>query len=65
MKVLTYTSHEEHFELHTEIHHPIAINICHIEFARKAIILLSDTAVILYETCSSMGAQDIYIYIYR
>ena len=42
MKVLSYTSYKEHYELQTEINDLIALNTCPIEPARKDITLLSD-----------------------
>ena len=46
MKVLTYTSYNEHCDLYTEIHGSIAVNSCQIELAQKDIILLSNPPII-------------------
>lgn len=49
IQLLIYKSCKIHFELYTEIHRPIAANARKIQLARKAIILLSDKAVIFYK----------------
>ena len=48
MKVLTYTSYKEHYDLYTEINGSIAANGCQIELAQKGIILLSMIFIIFY-----------------
>ena len=58
MKVLTYRSYKEHFELYTESHGPIAVTSSQIEPVRKDIILLSDVAVMLYKACSRTGVKN-------
>ena len=55
MKVLTYTSYKEHFDLYTEIHGSIAVNSCQIELAQKGIILLSKVFIIVYKTGKRTG----------
>ena len=57
MKVLTYTSYKEHYELYTEIHGLIAANSCEIKFSQKDIILLSDVFIIVYKTGKRTGAE--------
>ena len=47
MKVLTYTSYKEHYDLHTEIHGSIAVNGCQIGLAQKDIILLSNISKLI------------------
>ena len=49
MKVLTYTSYKEHYDLYTEIHGSIAANSCQIESPHKFIILLSEVSIIVYK----------------
>ena len=49
MKVLTYTSYKEHYDLYTEIHGSAAVNSCQIELAQKDIILLSNPSIITYK----------------
>ena len=61
IKVLTNTSYQQQFRLYTDIHQPIAVSNCQIELARKDIILLSDTAVILYRASSRTSVEDRYI----
>ena len=49
MRVLTYTSYKEHYDLYTEIHGSIAINSFQIELAQKDIILLSEVSIVIYK----------------
>ena len=49
MKVLTYTSYKEHYDLYTEIHGLIAANSCQIGLAQKDIILLSEVSIVIYK----------------
>ena len=49
MKVLTYTSYKEHYDLYTEIYGLIAVNSCQIRLAQKDIILLSSAPIITYK----------------
>lgn len=49
IQLLIYKSYKRHFELYTKIHRPIAANARKIQLARKAIILLSDKAVMFYK----------------
>ena len=58
MKVLTYTSHKEHCELHTEIHGSIAVNSCQIRLAQKDIILLSSVSVIFYKAGACTDVEN-------
>ena len=59
MKVLTYTSYKEHYELYTEIHESIAVNSCQIGLAQKDIILISNVSVIFYKVGSRTGVENI------
>ena len=58
MRVLTYTSYKEHFDLYTEIHGSIAVNSCQIELAQKDIILLSTVSIIVYKTGKRAGVEN-------
>ena len=49
MKVLTYTSYKEHWDLYTVIHGSIAVNSCQIELPQKDIILLSEISIVIYK----------------
>ena len=49
MKVLTYTSYKEHWDLYTVIHDSIAVNSCQIELPQKDIILLSEISIVIYK----------------
>ena len=49
MKVLTYTSYKEYYDLYTKIHGSIAIHGCQIGIAQKDIILLSKVSLIVYK----------------
>ena len=40
MKVLTYTSYKEHYDLYTKLHGSIAVNGLQVGLAQKDIILL-------------------------
>ena len=48
MKVLTYTSNKEHYNLYTETNGSIAINSCQIEHPPKYIILPSEVSIVIY-----------------
>ena len=58
MEVLTYTSYNEHYDLHTEIHGSTAVNSCQIELAQKDIILLSSICVIFYKAGARTDAKN-------
>ena len=58
MKVLTYTSYKEHYDLYTEIHSSIAVNSCRIRFAQKDIILLSKPPIITYKAGITTGVKN-------
>ena len=58
MKVLTYTSYKEHYDLYTEIHGSIAVNSCQIGLAQKDIILLSSIFVIFYKAGPPTSAEN-------
>ena len=49
MKVRTYTSYKECYDLYTEIHGSIAVNGCQIELAQKDIVLLSEVSIVIYK----------------
>ena len=49
MKLVTYTSYKEHWDLYTVIHGPIAVNSCQIELPQKDIILLSEIFIVIYK----------------
>ena len=55
MKVLTYTSYKEHYDLYTEIHGSIAVNSCQIELTQKDIILQSKGSIIIYKAGKRTG----------
>ena len=48
LKVLTYTSYKEHYDLYTEIHGSIAVNSCQIGLFKKDKILLEDNKLFRY-----------------
>ena len=58
MRVLTYTSYKEHYDLYTEIHGSIAINGSPIGLAQKYIILLSEVSIIVYKAGKRTGAEN-------
>ena len=49
MKVLTYTSYNEHCNLYSKIHGSIAIHSCQVGLAQKDNILLSKASLIVYK----------------
>ena len=58
MKVLTYTSYKEHYDLYTEIHSSIAVNSCRIRYGQKDIILLSKPLIITYKAGITTGVEN-------
>ena len=58
MRVLTYTSYKEHYDLYTEIHGSIAINSFQIELAQKDIILLSEVSIVIYKAGKRTGVEN-------
>ena len=58
MKVLTYTSYKEHYDLYTEIHGSIAVNSCQIELAQKYIIVLSEVSIVIYKAGKRTGVEN-------
>ena len=58
MRVLTYKSYKEHWELYTEIHGSIAVNSCQIELAQKYIILLSEVFIVIYKAGKHTGVEN-------
>ena len=55
MKVLTYTSYKEHYDIYTEIHGSIAVNSCQIGPRQKYIILLSEVSIVIYKAGKRTG----------
>ena len=49
MKVLTYTSYNERYDLYSKIHGSIAVHSCQVGIAKKDIILLSKALSIVYK----------------
>ena len=58
MKVLTYTSYKEHYDLYTEIHGSTAVNSCQIEPPQKYIILLSEVSIVIYKAGKRTGVEN-------
>ena len=58
MKVLTYTSYKEHYDVYTTIHGSIAVNSCQIELAQRDISLLSSISIIFYKAGSRTGVEN-------
>ena len=58
MKVLTYTSHKEHYDLYTEIHGLIVVNSCQIRLPQKDIILLSKAPITTYKVGKPTGVEN-------
>ena len=57
MKVLTYTSYKEHYDLYTEIHCSIVVNSWQIRLAQKGIILLSKPPIITYKAGTTISIE--------
>ena len=58
MKVLTYTSYKEHWDLYTVIHDSIAVNSCQIELPQKDIILLSEISIVIFKGGKRTGVEN-------
>ena len=58
MKVLTYTSYNEHNDLYTRIQGSVAVNGCQVGLAQKDIILLSKASLIVYKTGQHAGVTN-------
>ena len=58
MKVLTYTSYKEHYDLYTEIHCLIAVNSCQIELPQKFINLLSEVSKIVHKAGKRTSVEN-------
>ena len=58
MKVLTYTSYNEHNDLYTRIQGSVAVNGCQVGLAQKDIILLSKASLIVYKTGKHAGVTN-------
>ena len=63
MKVLTYTSYKEHYDLYTEIYGLIAVNSCQIRLAQKDIIFLSSAPIITYKAGKPTDVENWNFYI--
>ena len=57
MKVLTYTSFNEHYDLYSKIHGSIAIHSYQVCLAQKDIILLSKASLIVYKAGKQTGVM--------
>ena len=58
MKVLTYTSYNEHNDLYTKIHGSIDIHGCQVGIAQKDISLLSKASLIVYKAGKQTGVTN-------
>ena len=58
MKVLTYTSYKEHYDLYTEIHGSIAVNSFQIDLTQKDIVLLSKVSIIVDKTGKHTAVEN-------
>ena len=58
MKVLTYTSYKEHYDLYIKIHGSISLHGCQTGLAQKDIILLSKASLIVYNTHKQTRATN-------
>ena len=58
MRVLTYTTCNEHSDLYTKTHGSIAIHGCQIGIAQKDIILLSRPSLIVYKAGKQAGVTN-------
>ena len=59
MKVLTYTSYKEHYDIYAEIHGSISVNCCQIRLAQKDFILLSKAPLITYKAGKPTSVENI------
>ena len=58
MKVFTYTSYKEYYDLYTEIHGSIFVNTCQIEPPQKYNILLSEVSIVIYKAGKHTGVEN-------
>ena len=58
MKVFTYTSYKEHYDLYTEIHGSIFVNTCQIEPPQNYIILLSEVSIVIYKAGKHTSVEN-------
>ena len=58
MKVLTYTTYNEHSDLYTKIHGSIALHGCQVGLAQKDVILLSKASLIVYKAGKQAGVTN-------
>ena len=58
MKVLTYTSYKEPYDLYTQIHGSNGVNSCQIEPPQRNIILLSEVSIVLYRDGKRTGVEN-------
>ena len=63
MRILTYTSYKEHYDLYTKIHGSIAVNSCQIELTQKDIIILSEASIVNYKAGKRAGVENTNSYI--
>ena len=58
MRVLTYASFKEHYDLYNEIHGSITVNSCQVRLAQKDIILLSRPPILTYKAGTAIGVEN-------
>ena len=58
MKVSTYKSHKEHYDLYTKSHGSIAINGCQVGISQKDITLPSKASLIVYKAGKQAGVTN-------
>ena len=58
MKVLTYTTYNEHSDLYTKIHGSIALHGCQVGLAQKDVILLLKASLIVYKAGKQAGVTN-------
>ena len=58
MKVLTYTSYNEHYDLYSKIDGSIAIHSCQVSIAQKDIILLLKASLKVYMAGKQTGVTN-------
>ena len=58
IKVLTYTSYKEHYDLSTKINSSISVNSCQIELAQNDMILLSSDFIIFYKVGACTDVEN-------
>ena len=58
VKIRTYTSYNEHYNLYSKIHGSIAVHSCQVGLAQKDIILLSKSSLIVYKAGKQTGVTN-------